>query len=55
MFDSKPDLVKSFKINKVEYGFHPQLDDLSLGEYIDLDNLKGDMNMLFTCFNDTVK
>lgn len=42
MFEQKPKLVKSFKLNKVNYGFHPQLDDLTLGEYIDLDTFIGD-------------
>ena len=41
MFEQKPKLVKTFKLNK-EYGFHPQLDDLTLGEYIDLDTFIGD-------------
>jgi len=34
--------VSKFKLNKKEYGFHPQLDDLTLGEYIDLDTFIGD-------------
>jgi len=42
MFEQKPNLVTSFKLNKVNYGFHPQLDDLTLGEYIDLDTFIGD-------------
>jgi len=42
MFEKKPQLVKSFSLNNVSYGFHPQLDDLTLGEYIDLDNYIGD-------------
>ncbi len=42
MFDKKPKLVKSFTLNDVNYGFHPQLDDLTLGEYIDLDTYIGD-------------
>ena len=42
MFEQKPKLVKSFKLNNVSYGFHPQLDDLTLGEYIDLDTYIGD-------------
>jgi len=41
MFEQKPKLVKTFKLGK-EYGFHPQLDDLTLGEYIDLDTFIGD-------------
>jgi hypothetical protein len=35
---SKPDHVERFEMNGVEYGFIPDLDDMSLGEYIDLDN-----------------
>ena len=42
MFEQKPNLVSKFKLNKKEYGFHPQLDDLTLGEYIDLDTFIGD-------------
>tara|TARA_R100000935_G_scaffold53251_1_gene80950 strand:+ start:917 stop:1564 length:648 start_codon:yes stop_codon:yes gene_type:complete len=42
MFDEKPELVKNFKLDGVEYGFHPKLDDMSLGEYIDLDTFIGD-------------
>lgn len=35
---SKPNHVERFTMNGVEYGFIPDLDDMSLGEYIDLDN-----------------
>jgi len=42
MFAQTPKLVKSFSLNNVSYGFHPQLDDLTLGEYIDLDTYIGD-------------
>tara|TARA_R110000782_G_scaffold207188_1_gene295702 strand:+ start:226 stop:876 length:651 start_codon:yes stop_codon:yes gene_type:complete len=42
MFEQKPKLVKTFKLNNLNYGFHPKLDDLTLGEYIDLDNFIGD-------------
>ena len=42
MFEQKPRLLKHFKLNGVSYGFHPQLDDLTLGEYIDLDTFIGD-------------
>jgi len=42
MFEQKPKLVTKFKLNNKEYGFHPQLDDLTLGEYIDLDTFIGD-------------
>ncbi len=42
MFESKPSLVHSFKLNGVEYGFIPNLDEISFGEYIDLDTSIGD-------------
>ena len=42
MFDSKPSLVNTFKIDGVEYGFIPNLDEMSFGEYIDLDTYIGD-------------
>ncbi len=33
-----PKHVERFKMNGIEYGFIPDLDEMSLGEYIDLDN-----------------
>lgn len=42
MFDSKPSLVNTFKIDGIEYGFIPNLDEMSFGEYIDLDTFIGD-------------
>ena len=54
MFEEKPALVKKFKIGKTEYGFHPELDAMTLGEYIDLDtfisdwdNMEKAMNVLY--------
>lgn len=37
VLNEKPALVKTFKHRGVEYGFHPKLEDISLGEYIDLE------------------
>ena len=37
IFAEKPDLITTFTLNNIEYGFIPQLDDITLGEYIDLD------------------
>ena len=51
MFEDKPALVKSFKLNGIEYGFHPSLDDLSLGEYIDLDTYVGDWDNIERAMN----
>ena len=42
MFDSKPGLINTFKIEGIEYGFIPNLDEMSFGEYIDLDTYIGD-------------
>ena len=37
MFEQKPQLKRRFVLNDVEYGFIPNLDDMTLGEYVDLD------------------
>ena len=42
MFELKPSLVHTFKMGGVEYGFIPNLDEMSFGEYIDLDTSIGD-------------
>jgi hypothetical protein len=51
LFEEKPDLVTRFKLNNVDYGFHPQLDDLTLGEYIDLDSFLGDWENMEKAMN----
>jgi len=38
MLEVRPNHIERFKLNGVEYGFIPDLDEMSLGEYIDLDN-----------------
>lgn len=42
MFESNPSLVHSFKSNGIEYGFITNLDEMTFGEYIDLDTYIGD-------------
>tara|TARA_X000001382_G_scaffold15604_1_gene9935 strand:+ start:2806 stop:3456 length:651 start_codon:yes stop_codon:yes gene_type:complete len=37
-FMSKTPLINTFVMDGVEYGFIPKLDDITLGEYIDIDN-----------------
>lgn len=37
LFEPKQDLIPTFKMGGVEYGFIPVLDDMTLGEYVDLD------------------
>jgi len=51
MFDSKLPLKKHFILNKVEYGFYPSLDEMSLGEYIDLDTYIGDWDNIEKAMN----
>jgi hypothetical protein len=38
LFNEKPLFVPTFKLGEVEFGFIPQLDEMTFGEYIDLDN-----------------
>jgi len=42
MFNEKPDLVKQFEMQGITYGFMPDLENMSFGEYIDLDTFIGD-------------
>lgn len=37
MFEPKQELIPTFTMGSVEYGFIPVLDDMTLGEYVDLD------------------
>jgi len=54
MFEAKHKLITTFKLNENEFGFIPKLDEMSFGEYIDLDNYLSEwenmhkaMNVLF--------
>jgi len=51
MFNEKPQLVKEFKLNGRTYGFIPKLEDMSFGEYIDLDTYIGDMDNIHRAMN----
>jgi hypothetical protein len=51
MFEQKPKLVRHFKLGKTKYGFQPQLDNLTLGEYIDLDTYIGDWDNMEKAMN----
>ena len=47
LFEKIPDFKNRFELNGVEYGFIPNLEDITQGEYIDLDNYlpnNSDMN-----------
>jgi len=51
MFTEKPELVREFKMNGKTYGFIPNLEDISFGEYIDLDTYIGDMDNIHRAMN----
>lgn len=48
MLNSKPELVKTFKMGDTEFGFIPNLEDMSFGEYVDLDTTIGDWSKMHT-------
>lgn len=45
-FEEQPELIRHFKLLDVEMGFIPKLDDISLGEYIDLENSISDWQQM---------
>ena len=51
MFDTVHQLVSKFKLNGVDYGFIPELDDMSFGEYMDLDTFIGDNDNIHRAAN----
>ena len=46
ILDEVPELVSVFKMESIEYGFIPKLDDITLGEYIDLDSYLGNWSSM---------
>ena len=51
MFDTKHQLISSFKMDGVEYGFIPSLDEMSFGEYVDLDTFITNVDDLHKAMN----
>ena len=51
VLESTPELVKNFTHKGVEYGFIPDLDNITLGEFIDLDNTLGDWEKMLTAMS----
>lgn len=47
LLNQKPELVQSFTIGDTEFGFIPKLDDMTFGEYIDLDQFLGDWKDMY--------
>ena len=46
IFNEKTNFKHRFKLNNVEFGFIPDLENISFGEYIDLDSNLGDIQKL---------
>lgn len=42
MFEVKPKLISTFKMNNTEYGMIPKIDDITFGEYVDIDSTISD-------------
>ena len=46
ILNRKPQLIRRFTLKGQEYGFIPNLDEMTLGEYVDLDTFIGDTDNL---------
>lgn len=46
IFLEKPELIPLFNLNGTEYGFIPKLDDITIGEFIDLDENLSDWSTM---------
>jgi len=46
VLDQKPQLVRTFKMNGVNFGFIPNLDKMTIGEHATIDTLLGDQDNL---------
>ena len=51
LLESKPKHQEKFTIGSTEYGFIPDLNDMSLGEYIDLDNNASNWEQMHVAMN----
>ncbi len=51
MFDTKHQLINTFSLNGQKYGFIPSLEDMTFGEYVDLDTFIGDNENLHRAMN----
>lgn len=51
MFDTQHQLISRFELNGTQYGFIPELEDMSFGEYVDLDTFIGDNKNLHRAVN----
>ncbi len=61
MFNERPKLKKIFSLKGVDFGFHPQLSEMTFGEFVDADTFSGDwktmdkaMSVLYRPVKDTL-
>ena len=48
-FNEKPPLINRFSMNGIQYGFIPKLDEMTFGEYVDIDTYLSDwQNMQYS-------
>ena len=46
LFNNEPKFIDRFTLNNKEFGFIPKLDDMTLGEYVDLDTYLADWDLM---------
>lgn len=46
IFNEKPKFQPTFELDNVEYGFIPKLDEMTFGEYVDLDTYMGEWDSM---------
>ena len=46
LFNNEPKFIDRFTLNDKEFGFIPKLDDISFGEYVDLDTYLADWELM---------
>lgn len=51
VFEEKNELTPTFTLGGIDFGFIPVLDDMTLGEYIDLDTYLGDWDNMHKAIN----
>ena len=51
MLNEKPTHINKFSLDGVQYGFIPDLDEMSLGEYVDLDGNASDWQKMHIAMN----
>ena len=51
MFDTEHQFINRFQMNGIDYGFIPDLENMSFGEYVDLDTFIGDNDNLHRAMN----